>query len=1702
MTETQKRIREYKKALPHLKERVVAVALLLAISVAMIASVSFAWVTLSQSPEVNGLATTISTNGNLEIALSNVDGLVPDESAVGDGLGSVLETNLKWGNLINLSHENYGLDYLTLRPAVLNTSSLLDSPLYSVKYGADGRVSDTISDFAYTNFRITESGGKAFFVPEDGIEYGVRAISSVTYDSVTGDAMLLSLKNAVRSNLTRSVVEFTSVYNNKDYMNAITGLAGVYLNYRLEDTDQDCTKYVEPIYQMMQDYITCLDYVGQTLLSAANLHHFVYCNKNSVTYTAFTIEQLNDGTVQTRLANENITLSAMSAYLNSYRKFYGYGSDVGAYAPIKTAYDNKSSMGWEAMRIPVNVMANIYTTTINGTQAQSISSSDMISLGMGGTKDVVVHSGLIVDMDKMLGTQMEVPGLTVTFMGVSVTADVTTVATEPYYLVNDTVTAEAKAAEGGLAATDAVAADTYGMALDFWLRTNAFNSRLTLEGELIWETRDVLDENGDPVLDDEGKVKTETVVVGYSGSNRIWEDDDPELPALGTSTTQGSGSCYVFYPSSPEDQKQSLELLSAMCVAFVDENGTLLAQADLDTSHPIEEAGRVLIPLQLRAKTSTVIDPETQEEETVREFYITNLTQNQPTRITAIVYMDGSRLDNSQVLAAGSINGHLNIQFGTDEDLTSVDNPDLKDDYYLVSISASQTEFTSFDPENPPKTTLTLTLNGTDADKITGNFVSFISATQGARQPAFEFTKGSGSTWTAEVEFTGAGKFQLRSVQIDGVDYKFSDEDIVEVNVPGVTVDTVVCRNWSNPNEFTYMTTDPYYQLEMEMDLLVGPNIRNPSSVQAVFAHESGQNVTMKFTQTNNGWVGKGNFITSGKYELNYVIIDGAYTALTTAQKKTMDLTLGVQVQVFLDKPVDEAYKDLVAEMNAALASATSDAEKETIRANYTAQIQALLNELYVGDPDDATDSLELTETTSGYRFYHDGSESYFMNVTCIITDDQGNELKNMPNVKLYYGIGASMANRTDTDMTWNSTVGCYEGELEVARPGTYNFQTMQIGTGSDISTITSAPSAPKIQAISPTPISYVGKSPINYFASVENISSNPNRWIGLVLRDAPSAEVLLTVRHTDKAANENAYRTLLSLDDSVEVINNGDGTFSYDLTVQASKVNDATATDWFFYVDAPHDGTWQIIDAQISSAFYKGTFYDGVSTDEGGTGYLTAEMMGVDMVAQNITTDFFTTVNFSVNAEPDAEYSKEFMTENFNKAIQFTLTDYMGNAVENAAVSLTYTWNPLSMQSGYSLANGTIPDAWKNMGGTLTASADGKTFTSGNLVFLLDGQYACNFSMTINGTQYEVTDFNNTGDVEFRARNVTVRWTAPDVQITGVTPNMNTTFKVNLGSGTETNALDGVKNYYEPYYANTYIYMSGDSVWNGYTLPQLTMELKSGYGNADTNGASVVAVNGSDSAYNRTFAFNGNNTDATQQIGGLDGYTRKMAGKNKTITSISMKKDGITFTLPLKQTITINQESAPIYLKFSIDNGDATVPATIISADGGPLVIEELPGVANWNFSSISTTDKTGTPSYYDTSSWTVAKSARGICNGKDGYYHYTRNERYYNTTYWETTTVNTLGVTTWTIGGTTYYPGQKVTISSSQTATGNITTVDTEATTYEVVYKVHQLYDEYQDGEDATSNNSGRDAVTTTYESGWTQIGEPVELSRTKIS
>ena len=94
MNETQRRSKAYKAALPGLRERVIAVALLLAMSVAMMTSATFAWLTISRAPEVSGMSTTVAANGNLEIALAPGDGrTAPAESREGDSAAGAAAEN-------------------------------------------------------------------------------------------------------------------------------------------------------------------------------------------------------------------------------------------------------------------------------------------------------------------------------------------------------------------------------------------------------------------------------------------------------------------------------------------------------------------------------------------------------------------------------------------------------------------------------------------------------------------------------------------------------------------------------------------------------------------------------------------------------------------------------------------------------------------------------------------------------------------------------------------------------------------------------------------------------------------------------------------------------------------------------------------------------------------------------------------------------------------------------------------------------------------------------------------------------------------------------------------------------------------------------------------------------------------------------------------------------------------------------------------------------------------------------------------------------------------------------------------------------------------------------------------------------------------------------------------------------------------------
>ena len=132
------------------KKLTAAIAMLL-IAALMVVTATYAWFTLSTSPEVTGITTTVGANGNLEIALGSTENwgnptIIP--SAVGDSNLPTVQKNLTWGNIVDLSAADYHLNDIILNPARLNIAGgkIGASPLKTPTYGNDGRVADLVAN--------------------------------------------------------------------------------------------------------------------------------------------------------------------------------------------------------------------------------------------------------------------------------------------------------------------------------------------------------------------------------------------------------------------------------------------------------------------------------------------------------------------------------------------------------------------------------------------------------------------------------------------------------------------------------------------------------------------------------------------------------------------------------------------------------------------------------------------------------------------------------------------------------------------------------------------------------------------------------------------------------------------------------------------------------------------------------------------------------------------------------------------------------------------------------------------------------------------------------------------------------------------------------------------------------------------------------------------------------------------------------------------------------------------------------------------------------------------------------------------------------------------------------------------------------------------------------------------------------------------
>lgn len=1692
--ETRQRIEHYTKLLPGMKEKVMAATMMFVMALAVMVTATYAWITLSSAPEVTSVDTTVAANGSLEIALANGTGSAPGKSSEGDSTGAgntVNAANITWGNLVNLSDASYGLNKITLRPAALNgTSGLLSNPLYGVGYGTDGRIDTMVTDddFAYVYYD-SEKGD--FLVDEDNSHLGVRAVSTFYYGTAGGDTIFADLLSYSKMAQTTAKTNYSSMTNEsqepgKTYIASLEGLIQVYAQFIIDKYSDntlsfeqlDITEYVPDLYNMMVYFDeNVMIPVGESYLYMTDMLDLLEGKGTGDSgYDLNSLTAASRGkTIESYISNNIPSLYQYSVDYNQLNTYLLRGekadfSDLSdAQKKNSLAYwayyaENGGIVYWSNISSIINWICDINSATLDGNNLSSLSKMASSILSSSGTHDAKLNKGAIYRMEKRLGEKMS-PTISVTVdpssissilaLAGKVTLDavLTTAATEPYEIDTDLDTVKNKN-KGAYKGSDPVAEDTYAMAIDCWLRTNAgsdsvdvetntssnINSDgtetittvvtspekayLTLEGTVITAEQTVeafvKDINGDeqpaytasyivegnsvttdvflrygvyyvydsaseeeydfeatlkeqlgelPDITYTRKITVEEVIIGYEGANRIWTED--QLSAYsgeGTSTSQGRGSCYVFYADTPADQSRFLELLGAMKVVFVNAQGIQIGIATMDTENYFAQNGKVTVPLVLDKTQATNLGTDTKGN-TI--YGLTPLKKNVATRITALVYLDGSRLTNEMVLASGDIQGTLNIQFGCstavatttttttgDEvqttvtyaqgtDSMAIDYETLMDDYISVSATASETSF-EYNPEQPATSTLNVKVAGVEPESVSGRFIRAISSTQGVQQDSITLS-GEGSDWNTTCTFDKPGNYILRTIWVDGIEYDL--EEPVSITVTGSSVNSVTCDALSaGSRNATIMTADSSFSTDMTLGFTTSAQI--PNTVTGIFVDEEGRQINVPFTLINGEWKGEAIFTTSGTFTMEYVDIDGDIYELSDYLKPTLEIMLGLKVRTWVT------------------------ATQETLTKLQSIYDRAVATNFVLDTS--AVDS-------DGNLLFDDGVT---LLVSAEVYDNNGNEISGLGNVTLYYGrAGSSVLSRgLKSTMSWDSDQGRYAGKFLVDEAGTFNFTQVTVETSGKTNSISSYTVAPQIQAMPPEDAYYFNNYTDEYQYAPDN-----------------DAEMVIGIAYSSAAARVTATITNGSFTEEVEGI----------MGIEATDQGEDSVNLWSFKVPTVNglqNGEWELTKITMYGVYYEGVYY---GSGDGARG------IQVDLSKEGIQTKVVNNLYVTLSGKSDT-FTGDFMDSHIVSDMTVKIADYNGDTIDGIEISDLYVTYYLDTTAigvdsdyGYSVEKDSVEIKGK---GDLPSGSD-NVYSISAMNFQYAGPYnTCKISFKVNGTIVDsskiVYKYMDGGTLSETYPTYEVIWNSPTVTVTGTDPAESEEFNINLGGGANDNPYP-VHNYFEDYYARVYCQYGGMSSCMGqefpnYEVSQITLKLTNAGKNISSDNSVIFAIPAADAenASDNVFTFTSNDSSIKNDVGqvGANGssstdssyYTRYLP--NKTIKTVIMNYDGTAFTVKLSNPVTINSSnSMPASLNYNIpeeykdlfagvdiseqtgNNDGRTFNVTLPTIDDFVMEVSEASG---GDQSSSSTENKTV---YYS-----ITES--GTCSSTTTYYPYTR--------------------------------------------------------------------------------------------------------------
>ena len=643
-----------------LRKKLLAAIAMLLVACIMTVSSTYAWFTLSTAPEVKGISTTIGANGNLEMALGQYNTFYGSDipaSYVGSSMSveALIEANVTWGNLVDLSDGSYGLDKITLFPSRLNANgSTLNrtSPLQFPKYGADGRVTE-LSNTTLVGAYDSTSGG--FIYTPGQTATGVSGVGSASSMSkrafavMNNKAALSTYKEAAKNASKDAIREYAGT------------LAAIALKY--QDAGDDAVVSEADI-AVLKNLIAKLQIANNNIsesMKAAVL--LVLAAADTIDESAW---QIGAGLAEGKNIEQYIAALSVATEVSGVSIPAAVTDLVGQYTAIQGKLDAASEAlpesgdgEWGDIKDSVTNLLNASGIKIGGYTISEVK-TDYKENGMGGTvvKDLfnkvsdgslnftfTKDSGIFADIAQLTGSYessmafpagTEVEGLDLNMLGskkvvvesgaaLPAQGDLGAMAT-----VLDPL--EAPSADPTAAQT---LTDTYGYIIDLLFRTNATESDLLLQTE---------------------------------GANRYTEGASDE--------TMGNGSNVTFTINAEYNRDKIEGLAAGLRVVFFDTEGNIVAVAVLDVDNGTVSGDGYKMNLYLH---NYEIDANGKITIGARksDAVLSALTANQKLALSALVYLDGDVIDNSHAGVQSGLQAMVNLQFASSVELKPMENADL-----------------------------------------------------------------------------------------------------------------------------------------------------------------------------------------------------------------------------------------------------------------------------------------------------------------------------------------------------------------------------------------------------------------------------------------------------------------------------------------------------------------------------------------------------------------------------------------------------------------------------------------------------------------------------------------------------------------------------------------------------------------------------------------------------------------------------------------------------------------------------------------------------------------------------------------------------------------------------------------------------------------------------------------------------------------